>query len=146
MALSMLLLVAAGLLLKDFARLRNLDIGVRPEGVFTAAVRLPDSQYKTGAQQFAFAQSLVEKVRPYSGRRRGSASDHLPLEGGSNYYVKLRGQTSQMSNLLVERHAVSRDYFRAMGIRLLEGRGFSPPISSARKRLTRAYAKLAEGA
>ena len=42
MALSLLLLVSAGLLLKDFARLRNLDIGVRPEGVLTAAVRLPD--------------------------------------------------------------------------------------------------------
>jgi len=43
MALSLLLLVSAGLLLEDFARLRNTDIGVRPEGVFTAAVRLPEA-------------------------------------------------------------------------------------------------------
>ncbi|MGO4884013.1 MAG: ABC transporter permease [Bryobacteraceae bacterium] len=145
MALSMLLLVAAGLLLKDFARLRNLDIGVRPEGVFTAAVRLPDSQYKTGAQQFAFAQSLVEKCAHISGVDEASASDHLPLEGGSNYYVKLRGQTSQMSNLLVERHAASRDYFRAMGIRLLEGRGFEPADFQRAQALNARYAKLAEG-
>ena len=107
MALSLLLLVSAGLLLKDFARLRNLDIGVRPEGVFTAAVRLPDTQYK-GAQQVAFSQSLVEKCAHIAGVDAAAVSSVLPLEGGSNYYVKLRGQTSQRSNLLVERHAVSR--------------------------------------
>jgi putative ABC transport system permease protein len=61
MALSMLLLVSAGLLLEDFARLRNMDIGVRPEGVFTAAVRLPETQYKTGEQKLEFSQSLLEK-------------------------------------------------------------------------------------
>jgi putative ABC transport system permease protein len=124
MALSLLLLVSAGLLLKDFARLRNLDIGLRPEGLFTAAVRLPDEQYKTGAQQFAFSQSLLEKCAHIAGVDAAAVSTVLPLEGGSNYYVKLRGQTSQRSNLLVEYHAVSGDYFRAMGVRLVEGRTF----------------------
>jgi putative ABC transport system permease protein len=52
-------------------------------------------------------------------------SDHLPLEGGSNYYIKLRGQTSEMSNQLVERHEVSPEYFRTLGVRVLQGRGFT---------------------
>ena len=126
MALSLLLLVAAGLLLKDFARIRNLDIGVRTEGVFTAAVRLPETAYKQAAQQFQFAQSLLEKSAHIAGVDAAGISDHLPLEGGSNYYVKLRGQTSQMSNLLVESHSVSPEYFHALGVRLLEGRVLTP--------------------
>ncbi len=126
MALSLLLLVAAGLLLKDFARLRNLDIGVRTEGVFTAAVRLPETQYKTGAQTMGFSQALLEKCSHIAGVDAAAVSSVLPLEGGSNYFVKLRGQTSQRSNLLVEYHTVSPQYFRAMGVRLMEGRTFDP--------------------
>jgi len=145
MALSMLLLVSAGLLLKDFARLRSLDIGVRPQGVFTAAVRLPETQYKTGAQQWAFEQSLLEKCARIASVDAASVTDRLPLEGGSNYYVKLRGQTSQMSNLLVEYHQVSRDYFRAMGIRLRDGRVFDPADVQRLRDLEDRYEKLPPG-
>jgi len=145
MALSLLLLVSAGLLLKDFARLRNLDIGVRPEGVFTAAVRLPETQYKTEAQRFEFAQSLLEKCTHIAGVDAAAVSDRLPLEGGSNYYVKLRGQTSQMSNLLVEYHTITREYFHAMGVRLLEGRIFDPADVQHALALDARYEKLPEG-
>jgi putative ABC transport system permease protein len=126
MALSMVLLVCAGLLLKDFVRLRNLDVGVRPEGVFTAGVQLPDVQYKTDQQKFDFANSLLEKAAHIPGVDAAAVSNRIPLEGGSNYYAKLRGSASRMSNQLVETHAVSPQYFRAMGVRLLEGRVFSP--------------------
>ncbi|MBZ5618242.1 MAG: ABC transporter permease [Acidobacteriia bacterium] len=124
-ALSLLLLVSAGLLLKDFARLRGLDIGVRREGVWTAAVQLPEANYKTDRQKYDFSQALLERSRLVGGVDAVALSDHLPLEGGSNYYVKLRGQTSEMSNQLVERHEVSPEYFRAMGVRLLQGRVFT---------------------
>jgi putative ABC transport system permease protein len=145
MALSLLLLVSAGLLLKDFARLRNLDIGVRPEGVFTAAVRLPETQYKTGMQKLEFSQSLLEKAAHIAGVDAAAVSDRLPLEGGSNYYVKLRGQTSQMSNLLVEYHTVSREYFHAMGVRLLEGRTFDPADVNRVQAINARFEKLPEG-
>jgi predicted permease len=123
-ALSLVLLVSAGLLLEDFARMRNLDIGVRREGVWTAAIRLPDTAYKTVRQQSDFSQSLLEQARRIGGADVAAITDHLPLEGGSNYYVKLRGDTHQ-SNQLVETHLVTPDYFRAMGIPLLQGRVFS---------------------
>jgi putative ABC transport system permease protein len=126
MALSLILLVSAGLLLKDFARLRNVDIGVRREGVWTAAVQLPEANYKTDRQQYDFSQRLLERVRRIGGVDSAALSDHLPLEGGNNYYVKLRGNTSEMTNQLVESHAVSPDYFRAMGVRLLQGRLLTP--------------------
>ena len=110
----------------DFARLRSLDIGVRRDGVWTAAVQLPEANYKTDRQKFDFSETLLEKSRRIGGVDRAALSDHLPLEGGSNYYVKLRGQTSTMSNQLVESHSVSPEYFRAMGVRLLQGRVFTP--------------------
>jgi len=124
-ALSLMLLVSAGLLLKDFAALRSLDIGVRREGVWTAAVQLPQASYKTDRQKYDFSETLMERARRIGGVDSVALSDHLPLEGGSNYYIKLRGQTGAMSNQLVERHSVSPEYFRAMGVRLLQGRLFT---------------------
>ncbi len=124
-ALSLMLLVSAGLLLEDFARMRSLDIGVRREGVWTAAVRLPEAGYKSDRAQYNFEQSLLEKARRIGGADAVALTDHLPLEGGSNGYIKLRGQTGAMSNQLVETHAITPDYFRAMGVGILQGRVFS---------------------
>jgi putative ABC transport system permease protein len=125
-ALSLLLLVCAGQLLEDFVRVRNLDIGVRPAGVWTAGVMLPESGYKKQEQQFRFERELLERAARIPGVETAALSNRLPLEGGSNGYIKLRGETTTpMSNQLVERHAVSPGYFRAMGIRLLKGRDFS---------------------
>jgi putative ABC transport system permease protein len=125
MALSLVLLVSAGLLLEDFARMRNLDIGVRRQGVWTGAVSLPDASYKTVRQTHDFAESFLEQARRIGGADVVAITDHLPLEGGSNYYVKLRGDTRPESNQLVETHLVTPEYFRAMGIPLLQGRVFT---------------------
>jgi putative ABC transport system permease protein len=126
-ALSLLLLICAGLLLKDFARIRSIDVGVRPQGVWTGALQLPEATYKAGQQQAAFSQRLLEQARQIPGVETASLSNRLPLEGGSNYYVQVRGRlTERFSGPLVETHRVSPDYFRAMGIPLLRGRVFTP--------------------
>jgi predicted permease len=126
-ALSMLLLISAGLLLKDFARVRSVEIGVRREGVWTGAIQLPETTYKTDQQRTAFAQRLLDQVRRIPGADTASLSDRLPLEGGSNYYVQIRGRLSErMSGPLVEAHNVTPEYFHAMGIPLLKGRLFTP--------------------
>ena len=125
-ALSLLLLVSAGLLLRDFVRLRTDNIGVRPEGVWTAVVSLPDAKYKDPQPQFSFGDSLLEKVQHIPGVESAAFSTRMPLEGGSNGYISLRGQPFKpMSGPLVENHAVSPDYFKAMGIPVLKGRVFN---------------------
>ena len=121
--LSLLLLVSAGLLLKDFLRIRNTDVGVRSEGVWTGALLLPQERYAKQQEQFNFSQALLQKVQNIPGVESASITDHLPLEGGSNSYVTLRGSASSgMSGPLVENHSATPDYFRAMGIPLLQGR------------------------
>jgi predicted permease len=147
-ALSLVLLVSAGLLLKDFARLRSLDIGVRQEGVWTAAVQLPEASYqtnKTGQPAFAFSQALLEKSARIAGVDAAAISDRLPLEGGSNYYIKLRGQTSERSSKLVDNHSVSPGYFRAMGVRLLQGRLFTREDVATGLALAERWRRLTEG-
>jgi putative ABC transport system permease protein len=125
-ALSLLLLISAGLLLEDFVRLRLMNIGVRTAGVWTAAVQLPEERYKTQQDKFSFSQSLLARVSRIGGVDAAALSDRLPLEGGSNGYIKVRGQVMKtMSGPLVETHAVSPGYFGAMGIRLLAGRDFN---------------------
>jgi putative ABC transport system permease protein len=121
--LSLLLLVSAGLLLKDFLRIRNTQVGVRPQGVWTGALLLPQERYEKQQEQFNFSQTLLPKIQNIPGVESASVTDHLPLEGGSNSYVTLRGSASSgMSGPLVENHSVTPDYFRAMGIPLLQGR------------------------
>ena len=124
--LSLLLLISAGLLLKDFMRLRSNNIGVRTQGVWTAAISLPKAKYSENRQAFSFSQQLLDKLKSLPGLESVALSDRLPLEGGSNGYVALRGKPFQpMSGPLVETHAVSPEYFRAMGIPLLQGRVFN---------------------
>jgi putative ABC transport system permease protein len=125
-ALSLLLLAGAGLLLEDFVRLRNVEVGVRTAGVWTGAVQLPEARYQKDVQQDEFARGLLEKARQIPGVDAAALTDHLPLEGGSNGFIKVRGQPpTPMNGPLVETHAVSPDYFRAVGVRLIAGRIFS---------------------
>ena len=126
-ALSLLLLASAGLLLKDFFRLRNTDIGLRPEGLWTAAIRLPEARYADNPKRLAFADSLVERVKRLPGVDSAVITDRLPVEGGSNYYINIRGRAEQaVGGLLVERRTVTPEYFRSLGIPLLKGRVFTP--------------------
>lgn len=125
-ALSLLLLFSAGLLLKDFARLRSTDIGVRTEGVWTGALQLPEADYGTGRKRLDFSQALLAQAGRVPGVETAALSDRMPLEGGSNYYASVRGRPFQrMSGPLVETHSVSPDYFRVMGVRVLKGRVFT---------------------
>jgi putative ABC transport system permease protein len=124
-ALSLMLLVCAALLLEDLARLRGADIGVRPAGVWTAAVSLADARYPKQGQQYNFARELLEQVKRIPGVDSAALTNRLPLEGGSNGYVRIAGDTTRLSSQLVETHAVSPGYFHAMGIRLLQGRDLS---------------------
>jgi len=136
-SLSLLLLVSAGLLLKDFFRLRNTNIGVRTEGVWTGAIQLPEANYRTHRQVLNFVQVLLEQSGQIPGVDTAAVTDRLPSEGGPNYTVKLRGQlTPRRSGRPVEAHAVTPEYFRAMGVQLLRGRLFTPADVQTARALT----------
>jgi predicted permease len=125
-ALSLALLAGAGLLLRTFSRLRSTDIGIRGANVLTASVRLPGKQYKTLDQGTAFYEQVVEKLQKSPGVVAAAVTTKLPLEGGQNGYITIPGQQmDKMTGPLVEFSSVTTDYFRTMGIPLVEGRELS---------------------
>jgi putative ABC transport system permease protein len=126
-ALSLALLVGAGLLLRSFAEMRNADIGVDRENVITAGINLPETKYSTVAARRGFYDQLLARLSRLPGLQVASISTKLPLEGGNNGYITVPGDTDPShATQLVEWNYVTPEYFRAMGIPLLQGSNFSP--------------------
>ncbi len=123
-ALSLALLIGAGLLLRTFANLRATDTGVKPGNVLSANVMLPSQRYKTFDQSYEFYGQLLQKLQAAPGVKAAALTSKLPLLGGNNGYITIPGQqTESMTGPLVEMTGLSGDYFRALGIPLLAGRG-----------------------
>jgi putative ABC transport system permease protein len=129
-ALAVLLLTAAGLLIRSFAELQRVDLGFRPEGVATFNVSLPRNQYPDDPPVRAFVANLVERLRTVPGVRSAAAGFGLPLSSSGNAYISftIEGKPpwppGQDETLLVR--LVTPDYLSTLGIPLLQGRGFSP--------------------
>ncbi|HXR97106.1 MAG TPA: ABC transporter permease [Terriglobales bacterium] len=122
-ALSLLLVAAAGLFIQSFIRMRSSSIGVNPNQLLTASVTLPDKQYATDEQQQRFNQALLDRLSGVPGILSVSDSSELPIEGGRNGYITLKGHSAR-DRSLVEATEVSNDYFATMGIPLTGGAAF----------------------
>ena len=125
-ALSLALLTSAGLLLRTFENLRKTNLGIQPDHVLTAAVKLPGARYKTLDRSREFYEQLLQKITASPGVRAAALTSKLPLRGGMNGYLIIPGkQTESQTGPLVESSYISPGYFRAMGIPLLAGRDFT---------------------
>jgi putative ABC transport system permease protein len=80
-AISLALLIGAGLLLRSFAKLREVQVGIRPEGVVTAKIALPPKKYATPEKGEAFFNQLVEALKGTPGVESAAAGARLPLRG-----------------------------------------------------------------
>ncbi len=129
-ALSLLLLAAAGLFLQSFARLRSRPLGLNPNHLLTAAVTLPAASYPSSSAVAPFQRTLLARVQAIPGVQAAALSSELPLEGGSNGYVSLPGE-SGVRHSLVEWTYISPSYFAALQIPLLAGRGYTPAEAQA---------------
>jgi putative ABC transport system permease protein len=126
MSISLALLVGAGLLLRSFANLRTSDIGIQTKNVVTASFILPEKEYATAAERTAFCNRLLERMQQTPGIEASSITSEIPLEGGSNGYIKVEGDTNPAHKTqLVEQIYITPDYFRVFQIPLLEGRTFT---------------------
>ena len=128
-ALSLVLLVGAGLLLKSFARLQDVDPGFDPAGVMTARVTLGGTRYEEPARQAAFFEELVRRLDGVPGVRAVGAINWLPL-GGSRSATDMTIQGLPIPapgrEPGADVRAVTPGYFEALGIPLRRGRVHSP--------------------
>src|SRR5262249_16619416 len=127
-ALTLLLLVGAGLLIRSFYSLQQVDAGFTHERVLSFKTVLPQRKYVNGERQIAFFQGLREKLRALPGVEEVAFASNFPL--GNNRAQQtffIEGQPAPPPNetLWMEVTTASPNYFRALGIRLLRGRYFT---------------------
>jgi putative ABC transport system permease protein len=127
-ALALVLLIGAGLMIKSFARLRNVDLGLEPNNVLTMQLSLPQPKYADEARQVAFFRQVLERVGHLPGVRHAGIVTPLPLGGESfslSFTVDGRPRPEPGQQPMSACAMVSADYFPAMGIPILKGRQFS---------------------
>jgi len=127
-ALSLVLLVGAGLLLKSFRHLLDIPPGFDPKGVLTASVALPNGKYAEEARQAAFFQQALSRVATLPGVVAAGVVDPMPLGGSmamNIFSVEGRPPLQPGERLATNSRIISADYLKAMGIRLLRGRTLS---------------------
>ena len=126
-ALSLVLLIGAGLMIKSFWRLMQVDPGFNPENALTMVVSLPTTRYAEAERQVAFFQQAVERVGNLPGVVAAGVTTDIPLFGGNSTGFDIEGRQPYAPGQrpMVEYRSVSPGYFRAMGIPLLRGRTFS---------------------
>jgi putative ABC transport system permease protein len=126
-ALSLALLLGAGLLLRSFANLRNSQMGFDSTNVLTAVISLPDGAYKNLGERRAFYDQLVERLKALPGVQSASVSISIPLRGGRNGTVTTDGAMSpELTSQLVEFNSITPEFFETYGIPLKSGRIFTP--------------------
>lgn len=127
-ALTMLLLVGAGLFLRSFYRLQKVNLGFVYERVLTFQVSLPERKYSGPTPAIAFYQQLLEKLCALSGVKAASVTSRLPLETGAwdtTFLVEGQPIPAPHERPSMDVQLAGPDYFRAMGIPILQGRPFS---------------------
>ena len=123
-SLALVLLVGAGLMLRSFFRVLQADPGFRMEGVLTASLPLSPARFGEHPQKAAVAERIVERLRAIPGVEAAAVS--LPLLGGwqSSFMIEGRPEPAPGQRPSADVTRVAGDYFRAMGMRVLEGRTF----------------------
>ena len=128
-AVSLVLLAGAGLLIRSFMRLQNVDPGFRRDGVLTARVTLPQARYPKDPQIAGFFRDALSRIERLPGVQGAAGISFLPMTGpgiGTSFYRldQPRPADGQLPSTGVS--PVSPGFFKTMGIRQIAGRDFAP--------------------
>ena len=127
-ALAMVLLAGSGLLIRSFSLLRRVDPGFDARSALTFRVSLPDSAYADDARRNSFHDALDGRLRALPGVRAVGAVSGLPLTGNTfviSFTVDGRPEPPPAQQPSLDVAIATAGYFRAMGIELVRGRGFT---------------------
>ena len=123
-ALSLVLLIGAGLFLKSFTLIMRMDLGFRTENVLAMNINLPELRYRTAEQRFQFFHELERRVAALPGVQSVAFANRFPLRGGWGTGISIDGL--QATNLSPDSQAVSTGYFETLGVPLVRGRLLTP--------------------
>lgn len=124
-ALSVVLLIGAGLMIKSFVGLQQVNLGFNPDNVVTMQISLPGSRYRERGQMTAFYQQLLQKVEAIPGVQSAGLNISLPpdlLEVSDDFIIEGRPESPDQTSPIADLLLTSPGYFRTLGIPLLAGR------------------------
>src|ERR1043166_1482682 len=127
-ATTMVLLIGAGLMIRSFYRLENVNPGFSYENLTSFTVALPQKKYATLEQRSIFFNSLLQNLRTLPGVQYAAAASGLPLGNNgwqTSFLIDGRPKPRPEDSPLMEACTVTPDYFRAMNIPLLRGRYYN---------------------
>jgi putative ABC transport system permease protein len=132
-ALSLTLLVAAGLLMRSFVALRDVHLGLQPDHILVARLPLPTDRYKTAEQVAGFFRPLLMRLKALPGVVAVTETSTLPPYGGINTEIEIPGKThSEKWNAVFQ--LCSEGYFPVLRIQVKDGRTFTEAeVNGARK-------------
>ncbi|HKP13109.1 MAG TPA: ABC transporter permease, partial [Blastocatellia bacterium] len=149
-ALSLVLLIGAGLLIRSFARLTGTDAGFNPQSVAAMNLSLSSSRYEEVDKQSRFFKQVLERVRAIPGVTSAGAVSDLPLAGGEEidgFLIEGMPAPKTISDTpLADFRFADEDYFKTLEIPLVAGRAFTehdnetaPPVAIVSEGLARRY-------
>jgi putative ABC transport system permease protein len=126
-ALTLTLLVAAGLVLKSFSRMQSLQLGYEPRGLFTARLELPWQTYSSREKIGTFTKALLDKVSALPGIQSVGIGSNSPLMGGwqTGFYREGHPPASPNDMPSADLEVTTGDYFATFKAPLLRGRTFN---------------------
>ena len=127
-ATTLVLLIGAGLMIRSFYRLQNVNPGFSYDHLTSFSITLPQKKYATEEQRSDFFKRLLENIRALPGVEAAAAASGLPLGNNgwqTSFLVDGKPLPPRDQTPLMEACTVTPDYFRAMNIPLLRGRYFN---------------------
>jgi putative ABC transport system permease protein len=148
-ALALILLTGAGLAIRSFVALRNIDPGFDPRGVVTMVVSFTGTAEASPGRRVAFIEELLDRVRALQGVSAASAINHVPIVGdnwGMSFFIEGRNVPKPGDAPTATYRVVLPGYFATMGIPVLRGRDVTatdrvgaPPVVVINEFMARQY-------
>ena len=138
-AAALVLLIGAGLLMRTFVHLQDVDLGFNPENLLTLRVNPLGRKYGPNRElQVQFAHQLQEGLRTLPGVKSAGIATDLPLLGGPQFIMRFEGRppVTVATAPIAAFATVTPDFFSTMGIKLVKGRFFAPTDIAGRPMVT----------
>ena len=130
--LAFVLLAGAGLLMRSFSRLSDVDPGVQTAGRFSFDIKIPEKQYATPQQQLGFYDQVQQRLTALPGISSIVYTSLLPVSGDDeDYEIGRAADPTSANNPSALSYRVSPGYMLAMGIPIISGREFTPADNAA---------------
>jgi putative ABC transport system permease protein len=148
-ALSLVLLVGAGLMIRSFLHLVSANFGLNPANVLTMELSIPRVKYPEEQQRVNFYQELLGRLRNLPGVERAAAVNYVPMghdNSGSNFRIDGQPAPAKGKEPVTDYRVVTPQYFEAIGTSIRQGRAFTeqdkkdaPRVCIINERLARRY-------